>query len=161
MSETGAVQTNFMRDLRGHRNGRLVAVEVIGRNHEGRALWRCACDCGGHAVVQANNLTRKAGTSSCGCARRDANERRRLRDGVWNEGKSYAVDQGARCYRTRQQWAKAAIRHYGNCCERCGWDKARCDVHHRIPKATGGLHTIANAVVLCPNCHRIEHERKQ
>jgi len=28
-----------MRDLRGHRNGRLVAVKVVGRNAEGRALW--------------------------------------------------------------------------------------------------------------------------
>lgn len=36
--------------------------------------------------------------------------------------------------------------------------EARCDVHHRVPKAHGGLHTLANAVVLCPNCHRIEHE---
>ncbi|WP_408509611.1 HNH endonuclease signature motif containing protein [Paraburkholderia sediminicola] len=41
----------------------------------------------------------------------------------------------------------------------CGWDKAGCDSHHRIPKAQGGAHTIENGMVLCPNCHRIEHEQ--
>ncbi|NCQ35041.1 HNH endonuclease [bacterium] len=40
----------------------------------------------------------------------------------------------------------------------CGWDKARCDAHHREPKAKGGKHTIQNGMVLCPNCHRIAHE---
>lgn len=147
-----------VRDLTGHRNGRLVAVECVNRNSEGRAMWRCRCDCGGERVVQANNLTREAGTKSCGCLRADAQAARRQADGVWNEGKSYAVGDGSRCYRTRHAWSKAAIRHYGNRCERCGWDKARCDVHHREAKAKGGLHTIPNAIVLCPNCHRVEHE---
>jgi len=153
-----ATQSGLMRDLRGHRNGRLVAVEVVGKNAEGRAMWRCACDCGGEKIVQANNLTRDTGTRSCGCLRRDANARKRRRDGVWNDGKSYAINAGERCYKTRHSWAKASLRHYGNSCERCGWNAARCDVHHRHPKAKGGLHTIANAIVLCPNCHRIEHE---
>ena len=151
-------RTKHMRNLAGHRNGRLVARECVGRTSEGRAIWRCDCDCGGSASVQANNLTRPAGTKSCGCLRREAAAARVLRDGAWNDGKSYAIGGGARCYKTRHSWAKAAIRHYGNRCERCGWSEARCDVHHRAAKATGGLHTIENAVVLCPNCHRVEHE---
>lgn len=150
--------TGFVRDLTGHRNGRLVATECVGRNHEGRAMWRCACDCGGEKVVQANNLTRAAGTKSCGCLRSEANARKRTRDGVWNEGKSYSINAGERCYKTRHAWAKAAIKAFGNQCERCGWSQARCDVHHRNPKSAGGLHTLSNAIVLCPNCHRVEHE---
>lgn len=71
-------------------------------------------------------------------------------------GRLVAVDH---CYRTRHSWAKAVIRHYGNKCQRCGWDEARCDAHHRTPKAEGGLHTIKNGIVLCPNCHRIHHEK--
>lgn len=149
--------TGHMRDLTGHRNGRLVARAVAGRNGEGRALWLCDCDCGGTKTVQANNLLRASGTKSCGCLRSEANAKKRQREGVWNEGKSYSVEGGDRCYRTRHSWAKAAIRHYGNKCQRCGWDKARCDVHHREAKAQGGLHTIRNAIVLCPNCHRVEH----
>jgi hypothetical protein len=148
--------SNF-RDLAGHRNGRLVAVEPVGIHTGGHVLWRCRCDCGGEATVQSNNLTRKAGTKSCGCLRRDAAQARLLRDGAWNDGKSYAIEGGERCYKTRHAWAKAAIRFYGNRCEKCGWAEARCDVHHRHEKASGGLHTLSNAIVLCPNCHRIEH----
>lgn len=150
--------TRSIRDITGVRNGRLVAVEFVGLNHERRALWRCACDCGSEKIVQSNNLTRRGGTKSCGCLLREANANKLKSDGPWNDGKSYAINSGLRCYKTRHSWAKAAIRHYGNKCERCSWDKARCDVHHRIEKSKGGLHTIANAVVLCPNCHRIHHE---
>lgn len=145
------------RNLCGHRNGRLVAVSVAGRRQGGHLLWLCKCDCGGEKIVSSNNLTRPSGTKSCGCLRIAAAAARIKKHGVWNDGKSYAVEDGRRCYKTRHAWAKAAIRHYGNRCERCGWDAARCDVHHRHHKAEGGLHTIENAVVLCPNCHRIEH----
>jgi hypothetical protein len=147
------------RDLRGHRNGRLVAVEPVGIANDNHVLWRCVCDCGGEKVVASNSL-RTAGTRSCGCLRSEAAQARLRREGAWNEGKSYAINGGEGCYRTRHGWAKAAIRHYGNKCERCSWAEARCDVHHRQPKAGGGLHTLTNAIVLCPNCHRIEHERQ-
>lgn len=154
-----ATLTGFVRDITGTRNGRLVAVECVGRNAEGRAMWRCDCDCGGSKVVQSNNITRPTGTKSCGCMRSEANAKKRKENGVWNDGMSYSIQSGNRCYRTRHSWAKAVIRHYGNKCQRCGWDEARCDAHHRDPKASGGLHTIDNGIVLCPNCHRIEHER--
>lgn len=149
-----------VRDLTGHRNGRLVAVRLAHKKN-GRAHWLCRCDCGGERVVQSNNLTRESGTKSCGCLRAEAQAARRKRDGVWNDGKSYAIHGGDKCYRTRAAWAKAAKRHYGDKCERCGWDEAPCDAHHRVPKAQGGLHTIANAIILCPNCHRVEHHRRR
>lgn len=150
--------TASVRNIEGRRNGRLVAVRCVGRTHEGRALWLCRCDCGGEKIVQSNNLLREAGTKSCGCLRLEANQAKQQRDGVWNDGKSYAVDGGARCYKSRASWAKAVVRHYGNKCQRCGWCEARCDAHHRVPKSMGGLHTIANGIVLCPNCHRAHHQ---
>lgn len=160
-SRTTATWTppNNAKWLSGHRNGKLVAVEPVGIHAGDHVLWRCTCDCGGEAIVQSNNLQRSAGTKSCGCLRREAAAKRRQRDGVWNDGKSYAINAGERCYKTRHAWAKAVLRQIGNRCQRCGWDEARCDVHHRVPKAKGGLHTLANAIVLCPNCHRVEHER--
>ena len=142
----------------GHRNGRLTAVSVAGKAKDGHLLWLCRCDCGNTNVVASNHLQRDAGTKSCGCLRREAANRRLLRDGAWNDGKSYAILDGQHCYKSRASWAKAAVKAYGNKCERCGWAEARCDVHHRHAKAKGGLHTIANAIVLCPNCHRVEHE---
>lgn len=152
--------TRNVRDLTGHRNGRLVATECVGRTAEGRALWRCVCDCGTERIVQQNNLTRSAGTKSCGCLRREAAAKRRKRDGVWNDGKSYAIAGGEHEYKQRHAWAKAAIRERGNSCELCGWDKARCDVHHRTPRSRGGKNVLSNAIVLCPNCHRIAHEQE-
>ncbi len=31
------------------------------------------------------------------------------------------------------------------------------EVHHRIPLAKKGEDTVANAIALCPNCHRKSH----
>jgi hypothetical protein len=31
------------------------------------------------------------------------------------------------------------------------------EVHHRVPLSQGGADTVANAVALCPNCHRQRH----
>lgn len=152
--------TRHMRDMTGYRHGRLTVIAFAGRRAEdNRALWRCACDCGGERVVAQNNLTRPAGTRSCGCLTREAAARRRAAEGVWNDGKSYAIGDGEHCYRNTRAWSKAVLRHYGNGCMACGWDKARCDAHHRVPKSRGGLHTISNGIVLCPNCHRVEHEK--
>ncbi len=34
---------------------------------------------------------------------------------------------------------------------------AYLEVHHRVPLAVGGEDTVANAIALCPNCHRELH----
>ncbi len=44
-------------------------------------------------------------------------------------------------------------------CQECRWNKAKCDIHHKIPKAIGGTSDLTNLVILCPNCHRLEHLR--
>lgn len=150
----------FQKNLTGVRTGRLVGVEPRGIGSTGHGLWLCRCDCGETKVVTSHAF-RSKGPKSCGCLRAEAALRRAKRDGPWNEGKSYAIGNGEHCYKTRHAWAKAAIRHYGNRCEICGWKEARCDVHHRKLKSRRGLHTLSNAIVLCPNHHRIEHERKQ
>lgn len=157
---TAVKMSGNVRNIIGHRSGRLLVV-AFDHVKEGRAMWRCRCDCGTSTVTASNNLFNKSGTKSCGCLGKEASVRRIKRDGVWNDGKSYAIRAGEHCYKTRCAWAKAVIRHYGNACSRCGWDKARCDAHHRVKKSEGGLHTIANGVVLCPNCHRVDHEGSQ
>jgi len=147
-------------DLTGRQIGRLSVIQIAGRTADGHIAWTCLCACGKTKVVSSNSLTRAAPVQSCGCLNADRAQRRRNPDGVWNEGKSYVIKDGQHCYRTRHGWAKAAIRHYGNRCERCGWAQARCDVHHRVLKSAGGAHTLSNAIVLCPNCHRVAHENR-
>ena len=53
-------------DVTGWRFGRLVALERVGRSPEGRAVWRCGCDCGRTTDVRLNHL-RSGDTRSCGC----------------------------------------------------------------------------------------------
>lgn len=45
-------------------------------------------------------------------------------------------------------------------CSNCGWDKTVCDVHHIIPKSIGGTDDHSNLTYICPNCHRLAHEKK-
>ena len=142
--------------MTGTRIGRLIAVSPAGVSSDGHSLWVCKCDCGNTKTIASNNFREKGGTKSCGCLRSEAQRKRISKNGAWNDGKSYAINNGERVYKTRHSWAKAAIRHYGNVCQVCGWSKARCDVHHKNQKAKGGLNTIKNAKVLCPNCHRKE-----
>lgn len=47
-----------------------------------------------------------------------------------------------------------------NTCEICGWNKASCDVHHKIKQCNNGTHDKSNLIVLCPNCHRMVTEGK-
>ena len=147
------------RDLTGLRSGRLTVTNEHSRSRDGHLVWRCICECGKTKSISSNSLTRSVPVQSCGCMNRTRAQDKRVAGGAWNEGKSYVISGGEHCYKTRHGWAKAAIRTGGNQCERCGWAEARCDVHHRKAKAKGGLHTLANAIVLCPNCHRIDHEK--
>jgi hypothetical protein len=42
-------------------------------------------------------------------------------------------------------------------CEKCGWDKAPCDRHRKIPMKG---YIKSNVIILCPNCHREEETKK-
>ena len=47
--------THF-KDITGQRFGRLTAVERVGNDKRGRALWKCRCDCGCYKVTSLNSL---------------------------------------------------------------------------------------------------------
>lgn len=57
------------KDLTGKRFGKLVAVQVAGKQN-GRYVWECVCDCGNVARVIGSRLTNEH-TKSCGCIRKD------------------------------------------------------------------------------------------
>lgn len=57
-------------DLTGQRFGRLLVLDRATNDAQGRARWRCACDCGNEAVITRHHL-RDGRTKSCGCLRRD------------------------------------------------------------------------------------------
>lgn len=146
------------RDIAGKRFGRLVATEVVGKSNENSLLWRCECDCGNTVVRRSSGLRDSKGVASCGCYLVER-RKKHLASDPWNKGTTYAVKLDGEIYSNRKAWARAVKRIRGEACEHCGWDEARCDVHHRTPRNQGGENTVENGIVLCPNCHRVEHER--
>lgn len=45
-------------------------------------------------------------------------------------------------------------------CFICGWQEASCDIHHIIPRSSGGSDNFDNLAVLCPNHHRLADQGK-
>jgi hypothetical protein len=58
-----------MRDLLGTRVGRLTVIEPAG-SRNGRAVWRCKCDCGVETLKSSKHLI-SGNSRSCGCYRSD------------------------------------------------------------------------------------------
>lgn len=54
------------KSLVGQRFGKLTVVERVENNRFGHVCYKCLCDCGGGAIVDASNL-RGGYTNSCGC----------------------------------------------------------------------------------------------
>jgi hypothetical protein len=57
-----------MRELKGNRFGRLVAISRV--MHNGKYKWNCLCDCGNVTYVYTSNLTTEH-TTSCGCLHKE------------------------------------------------------------------------------------------
>ena len=71
-----------VKDWKGERFGRLVAVEMVERDQKWRDhKWRFRCDCGGEAITGIKQA--KSGhTKSCGCLFREAMVARNTRHGL-------------------------------------------------------------------------------
>jgi len=53
-------------------------------------------------------------------------------------------------------WKQALVYYHGHKCFVCGYDKI-VEAHHILPLNDGGLTTIRNGILLCPNCHAEVH----
>ena len=146
------------RDITNQRFGRLVALEVVGKAPSRSLIWRCRCDCGAEVDRRSASLHPDK-IASCGCYLREINRARFIGQRPWNAGKTYQIKGDDIVYRSKKAWTDAVIRRRGNECEECGWAEAACDVHHAVPRSKGGRNTITNAVVLCPNHHRVRHSK--
>lgn len=113
-------------DLTGQRFGRLIVIEKTQK--DGKAMWRCQCECGKETVVLGNSLLRGA-TRSCGCLwlerTREINTVLKTRHGarhtrlyyVWIEMKQRCsnpnnkryVDYGGRGIRVCEEWKDFAV----------------------------------------------------
>lgn len=132
--------------------------------HHGKSRWRpravisCACGCGELLTVPDDRGRERRYLFG---HYRPRNSIGRLRPVYtkgytpWNKGRTYTHG-GVREYATRGSWREAIERTYGRNCMMCP-EIGIGDAHHIIPMSKGGKHSLENAVVLCPNCHRKTH----
>lgn len=45
-------------------------------------------------------------------------------------------------------------------CSRCGWSETSCDIHHIRGRKIEDPHHHSNLCYLCPNCHRLVHNKQ-
>jgi hypothetical protein len=66
------------------RFGRLVVTERAASSRQGKAKWKCRCDCGKDKIILADSL--KSGrTQSCGCLHREIVTQRAYKDFKWEK----------------------------------------------------------------------------
>lgn len=58
-----------IKDLSGQKLGKLLVIELAGRNKQKNCIWKCLCDCGKEHFISSSNLQRKKTTRSCGCCK--------------------------------------------------------------------------------------------
>lgn len=81
--------------LAGRKYGRLGVLELVGRDGEGRRLWRCACDCGSGAIVNVSTRDlRSSRVESCGC----------LKQRIWSAAKVANTTHGQSKSRIYRIW---------------------------------------------------------
>lgn len=86
-------QTPHYHNIAGRRFGRLVAVERTGLDSQGRALWKCKCECGAQITAPKGSL-QYGGVQSCGCLRKE-----RSIEATTTHGLSGGRERGNRPYR--------------------------------------------------------------
>lgn len=99
-----------------------------------------------------------------------AKKKERKKDGSWRYSKfctshhrkeygSKMMDKG---YRNTHSGRIYTRERYKNLpCLICGWSLTRCDKHRIIPGKEGGKYNIKNIIPICPNCHRLVHDKME
>ena len=72
------------KDRTGHRHGRLLVKECVGKDHRGKYLWLCSCDCGTDKIVVSDNLS-SGKSNSCGCLREEVIRRPGNQYGIFKD----------------------------------------------------------------------------
>lgn len=52
------------------------------------------------------------------------------------------------------------LKRIGKGCSNCGWAEGSCDIHHINGRKIENADSHNNLTLLCPNCHRLVHEKK-
>jgi hypothetical protein len=69
MANNSIALPRMVKDIAGHKFGKLTAVQYVGSNLRGSegAYWDCVCDCGKEVKAAFGGDLRRGGVKSCGC----------------------------------------------------------------------------------------------
>lgn len=81
---------NGHENLKGKKFGRLTAIELVKKN--GKAYWKCKCDCGGESISRSDEL-KNGDAKSCGCLQKEAVSKSSTKHGMSNT-KTYNIWKG-------------------------------------------------------------------
>lgn len=87
-----------IKNIQGQKFGRLTVVSLYGKDKNGKALWKCKCDCGKEHITSASSL-QNGNTKSCGCLKNEVISKLNRKDGRTKE-RLYKIWLGmfSRCY---------------------------------------------------------------
>lgn len=81
---------NIMNNLANKKFGRLIVIELEGRNKWGNLRYLCGCDCGNTKIVLGKHLISGA-TKSCGCFRKEQIKKKLTKHGKCSIGRSSKI----------------------------------------------------------------------
>lgn len=133
-------------------NTRLVTEEqkqkvretILALNEDKKEIISCGA-CGKEIIANKKRKQKYCNQSCANTAKsRDANRRATI-DSIWK------MSSRTRC---------KVLKRFGKGCCRCGWNEATCDLHHIHGRKIPNPHAASNLTLLCPNCHRLYHNKQ-
>ena len=126
-----------IKDLKGQKFGKLTAIERTEEKDRNSYKWLCQCECGNEVKVSANKLL-SGNTTSCGCARREALQKRAKditgeRFGYLTAEKTVGTDKsGSKLWECKCDCGKSVILTYNNLVHD-GYQSCGCKRHEKLP----------------------------
>lgn len=157
-----------VKNLAGMRFERLMAVDIFGRDNQGRAVWRCKCDCGVEKSVPSRHLISGA-IRSCGCLLKETSAANGKRGGEKLTGaqshlfKPHLTDEQRLAVRNvpeLRKWKQSVYERDDYTCDICGQRGGRLNAHHLDCWADhpDKRYDVGNGITLCIRHHKQFHD---
>jgi len=142
-------------DLVGQVFGRLTVIAREG-SRNGKALWRCLCECRGKTLVATGSL-RSGNTTSCGCFHSEMVSEMFTNPDLTDEDRATSRNREDACLELRF-WRKAVFERDWFKCQVCGC-RGRVVAHHKDgwDWCEARRLDVDNGVTVCVKCHTAFH----